>query len=103
MSTEITIALIGIIGTVITSLGTLVGVIVQNRKANSDMVAKIDADRRVYQARMDEKMDIIERKMDRYNNMIERTYRLETTQAVHETRLASLEAKQKILKGDRDE
>lgn len=103
MSTEITIALIGIVGTVITSLGTLVGVIVQNRKANSDLLAKIDADRRVYQARMNEKMDIIERKMDRYNNMIERTYRLETTQAVHETRIASLEAKQKTLKGGQDE
>lgn len=97
MSTEITIALIGIVGTMITSLGTLVGVMVQNRKANSDMLAKIDADRRVYQARMDEKMDIIERKMDKYNNLIERTYKLETKQAVHETRIASLEGKQKVL------
>ena len=97
MRTEITIAWIGIVGILITNLGTLIGVMVQNKKANAEMLAKIDAERRVYQARMDEKMDVIERKMDRHNNMIERVYKVETKQAVHDTKIASLENKAEEL------
>ena len=96
MQTEITIAWIGIVGVLITNLGTLIGVMVQNKKANAEMLAKI-AERRVYQARMDEKMDVIERKMDKHNNMIERVYKMETKQAVHETKIASLENKAEEL------
>lgn len=91
MSTEIIIVLIG-------NIATLLGVMLQNRKANADMLAKMELQRAVFETKVDERLGVLNKKMDKHNNSIERIYKLETTQAVHETRIASLENK---LKGER--
>ena len=86
MQTELVIA-------VITSVATLCGVIIQNRRANRDMISKLDMERAVFQAHVEEQIGVLSKKMDKHNNYIERIYKLETEQAVHETRISSLENK----------
>ena len=80
MQTEVVVALVGLAGS---SLGSLAGVVAS---------AKLTAYR----------LEQLEKKVDKHNTVIERTYKLEETQAVMEEqikvanhRIADLEEKQK--------
>lgn len=80
MQTEVVVALVGLVGS---SLGSLAGVVAS---------AKLTAYR----------LEQLEKKVDKHNTVIERTYKLEETQAVMEEqikvanhRIADLEENQK--------
>ena len=69
MSVQVIVALIGLAGS---AIGTLGGILVTNRLT-------------AY------RIDRLEKKVDLHNNLIERTYRLEEKQSAAECRIAALE------------
>ena len=69
MSVQVIVALIGLAGS---AIGTLGGILVTNRLT-------------AY------RIDRLEKKVDLHNNLIERTYRLEEKQSAAEGRIAALE------------
>lgn len=74
MPIEVETALISMLGV---ALPTIIATVVTN-----------SATRKI----MEYRLDILERKQDKYNHIIERTYKLEQTQAVHAERLSQLES-----------
>jgi uncharacterized protein (DUF2164 family) len=65
-----------IVVALIAALGSFLGVFYSNRRAARDSAALIDY-----------RIGQLEEKVDRHNNMIERTYRLEENQAVIEEKI----------------
>lgn len=93
MSEAITIAIISFIGILVTSAGTLLGVVITNRRANAEMIHTFDKRQAVFEAKVTEKIDGLRDEVKRYNNVKERTYNLETAQKVVETKVSNLENK----------
>lgn len=62
MSTEVIVALIGLIGS---AIGAFSGIMIANKLTNY-------------------RIEQLEKKVDKHNNLIERTYRLEEKQAIQE-------------------
>lgn len=82
---------IGILGVVITSVGTLIGVIITNKSANNKLIQQATTNQAVFEAHVQEKIDALTKEVKRHNSIIERTYKLETQQQVQEEKIASLE------------
>lgn len=106
MSAEIIVALIGMVGMTISSLLTYKGVISSNKKANNDMIQKLEAEQQVYKAVMDEKtshinkrIEELRREVEKYNNVKLRTYELEKQQALSVEKIASLANKVSVIEG----
>lgn len=59
MHTEITIALIGIVGTIIASVTTLWGVLTSNKKTNQDMMNNIKLQQSVFEAEVSGKIETL--------------------------------------------
>lgn len=106
MSAEIIVALIGMIGMTISAIFTYKGVISSNKKANEDMIKKLEAEQQVYKAVMNEKTSYIDKRIEdlrkeveKYNNVKLRTYELEKQQALNVEKIASLSNKVALIEG----
>lgn len=86
MSDTIIVAAMSLIGTVVTVLAANRHTLAELDKKSELSDAKIDAKLERHQAVTDTKIDELTRKVERHNNMIERTYQLEgrMTEAEHE-------------------
>ena len=95
-------------GTIIVALLSLIGVVVTNNKSNREMNTKIDKTQAVFEAHVTEqingvKADLlrVEKKQDKYNNLIERTFALEKTTELQNAEIKRHGERIKILeKGD---
>lgn len=79
----------------ITSGLTLVGVIITNRRSNADMMAQIRRDSEVQDTKLQGRIDVIDEKItalsdrvERHNQVIDRTYALENRMGVAEERIS---------------
>ena len=77
MSETIIVALVSLAGTVITVWAANRHTLAELDKKSELSDAKIDAKLERHQAVTDTKIDELTRKVERHNNMIERTYQLE--------------------------
>ena len=77
MSEAIVVAVISLIGTVITVLAANRHTLTELDKKSELSDAKLDAKLERHQAVTDTKIDALTQKVERHNNMIERTYILE--------------------------
>lgn len=88
MSDAIIVAVISLLGTVITVLAANRHTLAELEKKSELSDAKIDAKLERHQAVTDTKIEELTRKVERHNNMIERTYQLEgrMTEVEHDIR-----------------
>lgn len=99
MSTEITVALIALAGVLFTAAASVVTQLVLAKKSQNEIVnrlqrqselndASLDAKLEKHQAVTDTKIEELTRKVEKHNNLIERTYRLEgaVTELQHDVR-----------------
>ena len=86
MSEAIVVAVISLIGTVVTVLAANRHTLAELDKKSELSDAKLDAKLEKHQAVTDTKIEELTSKVERHNNMIERTYQLEgrMTEAEHE-------------------
>jgi ferritin-like metal-binding protein YciE len=77
MSDTIIVALISLLGTVVTVWAANRHTLAELDKKSELSDAKLDAKLERHQAVTDTKIEELTRKVDRHNNMIERTYKLE--------------------------
>lgn len=92
MSDTIIVALVSLVGTIITVWAANRHTLAELDKKSELSDAKIDAKLERHQAVTDTKIDELTRKVEKHNNMIERTYQLEG-------RMAELEHDVRDLKG----
>lgn len=97
MSTEITIAVIGVVGTIFASICTLVGVIIINKRSNREAMNSLEKQQAVFEAIVTEKIDVLTEEVRKYNNVKFRTSELEKHQAVSVEKIGSLERKVELL------
>lgn len=90
MPTDVTVAIIGVVSTIIVSSGTLIGVVITNKQTHRDIIASLDKQQAVFEATVTEKINELSKKVDRHNSMIERTYKLETDNRVQDEKIATL-------------
>ena len=88
MSDTIIVAAISLIGTVVTVIAANRHTLVELDKKSELSDAKIDAKLEKHQAVTDTKIEELTRKVEKHNNMIERTYQLEgrMTEVEHDIR-----------------
>ena len=88
MSDTIIVAAISLIGTVVTVIAANRHTLVELDKKSELSDAKIDAKLERHQAVTDTKIEELTRKVEKHNNMIERTYQLEgrMTEVEHDIR-----------------
>ena len=88
MSDTIIVALISLLGTVVTVWAANRHTLAELDKKSELSDAKIDAKLERHQAVTDTKIDELTRKVEKHNNMIERVYQLEgkMTEAEHDIR-----------------
>lgn len=88
MSDTIIVAAISLIGTVVTVLAANRHTLAELDKKSELSDAKIDAKLERHQAVTDTKIEELTRKVEKHNNMIERTYQLEgrMTEVEHDIR-----------------
>lgn len=88
MSDAIIVAVISLLGTVITVWAANRHTLAELEKKSELSDAKIDAKLERHQAVTDTKIEELTRKVERHNNMIERTYQLEgrMTEVEHDIR-----------------
>lgn len=99
MSNEIIVALV-------TGLFSVLAVYLTNRKASSDIDAKLDKQQAVFEAHVTEqingvKTDVkrLEVKQDKHNEVIERTFALEKNDALQDAELGRLGKRVSLLEG----
>lgn len=88
MSDTIIVALVSLVGTIITVWAANKHTLDELDKKSEVSDAKIDAKLDRFQAVTDTKIDELTRKVEKHNNMIERTYQLEgrMTEVEHDVR-----------------
>lgn len=88
MSDTIIVAAISLIGTVVTVLAANRHTLAEIEKKSELSDIRLDAKLEKHQAVTDTKIDELTRKVERHNNMIERTYQLEgrMNEAEHDIR-----------------
>lgn len=88
MSDTIIVAAISLIGTVVTVLAANRHTLAEIEKKSELSDTRLDAKLEKHQAVTDTKIDELTRKVERHNNMIERTYQLEgrMNEAEHDIR-----------------
>ena len=88
MSDTIIVAVVSLIGTVVTVWAANRHTLAELDKKSELSDARIDAKLEKHQAVTDTKIEELTRKVERHNNMIERTYQLEgrMTEAEHDIR-----------------
>lgn len=88
MSDTIIVALVSLVGTIITVWAANRHTLSELDKKSEVSDAKIDAKLDRFQAVTDTKIDELTRKVEKHNNMIERTYQLEgrMTEVEHDLR-----------------
>ena len=88
MSEAIVVAVISLIGTVVTVLAANRHTLAELDKKSELSDARLDAKLERHQAVTDTKIEILTQKVERHNNMIERTYQLEgrMNEAEHDIR-----------------
>ena len=64
-------------------IGTIITVLVSNKSQAKEMYARMDK----HQAVTDEKIDELSRRVEKHNNMIERTFDLERRMSVAEAKI----------------
>ena len=77
MNTDVIVALIGLLGT---AIGSFVGILINSRLAGY-------------------RIDQLEKKVDKHNNLIERVYAIEQEQAVMNNKIKSVEHRVADLEG----
>jgi len=89
--------LVPIIVALISSGLTLIGVIIANRRSNTEMMAQIRQESEVSDVRIQGQIDVIRQEIvdlskhvEKHNNMIDRTYKLETRMGIVETQIDSI-------------
>lgn len=99
MSSEIWVA-------IVTGVCSVLAVYLTNRKASSDMDAKLDKQQAVFEAHVTEQingvksdMKRLETKQDKHNEVIERTFALEKNDALQDAELGRLGKRVSILEG----
>lgn len=99
MNNEIIVALV-------TGLCSVLAVYLTNRKASSDIDAKLDKQQAVFEAHVTEqingvKTDVkrLEAKQDKHNEVIERTFALEKNDALQDAELGRLGKRVSLLEG----
>ena len=88
MSDTIIVALVSLVGTIVTVWAANRHTLAELDKKSELSDAKIDAKLDRHQAVTDTKIDELARKVEKHNNMIERTYQLEgrMTEVEHDVR-----------------
>ena len=93
--------IVAIVTSVLTLIGTVITVLAANKQTLSALDkkselsdAQIKAQLERHQAVTDTKIDELTRKVDKHNNLIERTYKLESDSAALQTRVERLEHSQ---------
>ena len=88
MSDTVIVAIVSLLGTIITVWAANKHTLAELDKKSELSDAKIDAKLERHQAVTDTKIDELTRKVEKHNNMIERTYQLEgrVTEAEHDIR-----------------
>lgn len=88
MSDTVIVAIVSLLGTIITVWAANRHTLAELDKKSELSDAKIDAKLEKHQAITDTKIDELTRKVEKHNNMIERTYKLEgrMTEAEHDIR-----------------
>lgn len=81
----------GVVGAVIVAIVSLVGTIYQSRKANDALIAKLDKQSELADERIKGEINVIrteisdlKKQVERHNSVIERTYKVEESAALHE-------------------
>ena len=83
MSTEI----IALISTFFTGVFSVIAVLVSNQKSNKEIQSKLDKQQAVFEAHVTEQISGLQKTVEKHNNMIERTYKLEESSSLHEAEL----------------
>ena len=103
MPTEIKVALIALVGVIVTAVASIITQVIVTRKGQDKMLAqmmdsikhqselddqRLNARLEKFQAVTETKVDELTRKVEKHNNLIERTYKLEgaVTEVQHDIR-----------------
>lgn len=103
MPTEIKVALIALVGVIVTAIASIITQVIVTKKGQDKMLTqmmdgikhqselddqKLNARLEKFQAVTDTKIDELTRKVEKHNNLIERTYKLEgeMTEVQHDIR-----------------
>ena len=77
-------------------IGTIITVLVSNKSQARDLYAQMDK----HQAVTDEKIDELSRRVEKHNQIVERTYGLEQRMAVAEERISDVNHRINELRDD---
>lgn len=66
-----------VIVAIVTGVGTLIGVIITSLASNSKIDAKLDRQQAVFEAHVTEQLEQLRKQVEKHNQVIERTYKLE--------------------------
>lgn len=84
-----------IIVSVVTGIATVAGVIISTANSLKLMDAKLEKNQAVFEAHVTEQMKQLEKKQDKHNNFIERTYKMQAAIDRHEEIIKELKQEAK--------
>ena len=90
MSTEVIVALV-------TGLCGVAAMVISNVIANNKMSQKIDKTQAVFEAHVTEQIQALTKQVEKHNTIIERTYKLEESSALHEAELKRLNKRLELV------
>lgn len=74
-------------GVVVTGICTIVAVVLSNVASNNKVAAMLDKSQAVFEAKVTEEIGQLKSQVEKHNNIIERTYKLENEVSVHEEKI----------------
>ena len=78
---------------VVTGAFSLWGAVIAGKRQTKDLADQLDKNQAVFEAVVTTKMDVLTRKVEAHNNLIERTYKLEAESLRHGDELKRLNAR----------
>ena len=78
---------------VVTGAFSLCGAVIAGKRQTKDLADQLDKNQAVFEAVVTTKMDVLTRKVEAHNNLIERTYKLEAESLRHGDELKRLNAR----------
>lgn len=78
---------------VVTGAFSLFGAVIAGKRQTKDLADQLDKNQAVFEAVVTTKMDVLTRKVEAHNNLIERTYKLEAESLRHADELKRLGAR----------
>lgn len=84
---------------VVTGAFSLFGAVIAGKRQTKDLADQLDKNQAVFEAVVTTKMDVLTRKVEAHNNLIERTYKLEAESLRHADELKRLGARISEVEG----